>query len=708
VKTKWQKKDLIAEEVRDLSVRYDLSLLEASILLRRGVSQPADLLFHLEDDLRFLPGPFLFQAMEDVVDRLAGARDDEEAVLVFGDRDVDGITSTVVLVEGFTAFGLKVDWRVPQGDEAYGLTVEAVEAFAEAGGGLIVTVDCGISNTKEIARAAELGIDVLVFDHHVAPEELPVALAVINPKVPGEPYPTKAMAACAVASKVIWALRFSQTPLYNQRMCVLHCHQEEEGLVVEAVRLVNLTERRRLRLVFNDKSGTQDLQTLVDFLQNQEIFVFDEKAQTRLLRQLFGPGVEIGLFDLAPEIRKAFPSLGGLDFRTVKAKSRLPRYLPGAGDLDILISLFTSSVFKAYPELGADFLPVLDLVALGTLADLMPLEGENRILVKLGMQTLNATRREGLRVLLLRLKLLGKPLTTTDVSWHLTPTINAAGRLGFPEKAVELLLTTDDARRKVLAEELDGLNQQRRQMSAAAWDQVLPEARASLEAHHEALVLVISSTIPRGITGILASRLMATFGVPALVLTRQEGRAVGSLRANRGFATRRFLDTFADLFTDYGGHDQAAGFNLPEDKLAEFSARVAQVLPQFPLGDDTQAVLDIDAEIPAAFFTPELILTVDKLEPYGEGHRPLVFAARNLTIVALDLVGKQGAQHVRMTLDAGATKWPAIFFNALERLEAGEFQRGDRVDVAFHLSRNTFQGQEKLQLNLLDVRQVAG
>jgi len=153
----WNKKELIAEEVRTLAARYDLGLLEASILLRRGIADGESLLSYLEDDLRFAPNPYLFGDMEDVVDRLTGARDDEEAVLVFGDRDADGITSTVILVEGFQELGLKVEWRVPQGDAAYGLTLEAVETFAEAGGGLIVTIDCGISNVKEIERARQLG-----------------------------------------------------------------------------------------------------------------------------------------------------------------------------------------------------------------------------------------------------------------------------------------------------------------------------------------------------------------------------------------------------------------------------------------------------------------------------------------------------------------------------------------------------------------------
>ena len=704
----WNKKELNAEEVRTLAARYDLDLLEASILLRRGIADGEALLSYLEDDLRFTPNPFLFRDMEDVVDRLAGARDDEEVVLVFGDRDADGITSTVILVEAFREAGLRVEWRVPQGDDAYGLTLEAVETFAAAGGGLIVTIDCGISNGKEIALAAELGIDVLVFDHHVAPEELPGALAFINPKIPGETYPFASLAACAVASKVAWALRFAATPLYNQHMCLLHCRQLEEGLLVEAVRLVNLTERKRLRLIFNKNSSTADLALLVSFLQDQEIFVFDERVQLRLLRQLFGSGVEIGVFDLAPQIRTAFPSLAGLGFEEVKAKSRLPRYRPETGDLDILVSLFTSSVYKAFPSLGADFLPILDLVALGTLADLMPLEGENRILVKLGMQSLNTTKREGLRALLMRLKMLGKPLSTTDVSWSLTPVINASGRLGCPEKAVELLLTDDEERRRVLAAELENLNHQRRQLGATAWDHILPAARASFEALGERMTLVYDPSIARGITGILASRLMNLMGVPAVVITCQEHRCIGSLRANRGFETRRFLDAFADLFTDYGGHDAAAGFNFPDSRWPEFEARLKALLPDFPLGLEGLSQLDVDADLPQDYLKPELLNLVDKLEPYGEGCRPLVFTCRRLPIVSLDLVGKTGAQHVRLTLDGGTHKWPAIYWNALERLEKGEFAAGDTVDAAFQLSRNYFQGHEKLQMTILDLVRSAG
>ncbi|NNM67930.1 MAG: single-stranded-DNA-specific exonuclease RecJ, partial [Spirochaetales bacterium] len=537
----------------------------------------------------------------------------------------------------------------------------------------------------------------------VPPQEPPPALVIIDPKTPGETYPFAHLSATAVVAKLVWALRFAATPLYNQRLCLLNAYRDETGLVVEACRIVNLVETKRFRWVYDEKSTSNDLTLLVSFLQDQEIYVFDERAQLKLLRQLFGAGVEIGLFDLAPGIVKVFPALAGLSFAEIRAKSRLPRYNAEAGDLDILLSLFVSSVYKTFPNLGAEFLPVLDLVALASLADLMPLENENRILVRLGMQTLNKTRRPGLRALLMRLRLLGRPLSTTDVSWQLTPVLNAAGRMGEPGTAAGLLLSTDEAERKALAERLETLNQQRKQASLAAWDVVLPPARSFYEASGGLLALVRDPAIPRGITGILASRLMNTLGAPALVMTHQGERIVGSLRTNRGFQTRQFLDAFADLFTDYGGHAQAAGFHLPLDRAGEFQARLEAVLPNFSLDAAAEAVLEIDAEVPLEYLKAELIQVVDLLEPYGEGNRPLIFVARGLLVLDLDLMGKSGAAHARLTLDAGAAKWPAIWWNALEFLERHEFGVGDRVDVAFNLGRNFYQGQESLQLTVLDL-----
>lgn len=707
---KWIKQDISTPEVRSLAERYDLDLLSAAIFLRRGLKDPGDLKFFLEDDLRFTHNPFLFKDMERAVDRLVAARDEGEKVLVFGDRDADGITSTVILVESLRSFGLEVDWRVPEGDEPYGLTCHAVQSFSTSGGTLILTVDCGISNFKEVEEANSLGVDVIILDHHGAPDKLPDAFAIINPKVEGEPYPFQHLAACGVAAKLAWALLFTTVELYDQSFCLLHCTLvSSEVLHIDAVKMVNLLEVKRLHLEWGPQASTNDKYALAEFVMGQEILVYGAPQQTGYLKSFFGRSAEIALTDLAPQMAKAFPGLSGLAFAELRAKSRLGRYQDGIPtDLDILISLFTSYLYRAHPALGKGFSRILDLVAMGTLADMMPLEGENRILVKQGLDTLNSTDRPGLQALLLKHKLLGRKFSAADVSWQVTPIINAAGRLGFPQKAVELLLTTEPALREELAQTLVNLNQERRQLSLQSWDKVYPLATRCFEDRGGQLVLVYDESIPRGITGITATRIMNTFGVPALVLTRHNERIIGSLRSNRGFETRRFLDSFADLFTDYGGHNAAAGFSLPALDYSKFETRLWKILPSFPLGPDGAQDLVIDAELPIEFLNPEIEKVLNRFEPAGEGHRSLIFVIRGAKVEQLDLVGKEGSPHVKMLLGIGTLKWPAIYWNAVDKVESRQIREGAVIDLAFHIQRNWYQNRESLQLQVLDVQTPKG
>lgn len=705
---KWTKKDLAPEEVRALAQGFGLDLLQAAVLVRRGVQRPEDLAFFLEEDLRYTHNPFLFSQMEDVVDRLLAARDDEEQVLIYGDRDADGITSTVILVESFRRNGLNPEWRLPAGDEPYGLTEAAVRDFAGRGGTLIVTVDCGISNFKEIDLARDLGVDVLVFDHHAAPDALPPALAIINPKVPGERYPWPHLAACGVAAKVAWALRFASLEhLYNHPFCLLHVRELEEGgpgLEVEAVRLINLLPAKSLRLIFRteDPRAASDLPVLVDFLRGQEILVWGAAVQKERLQRLFGRA-EIHLTDMAVTLAETFPALRGQDLAGVRARSRMVRYRSGgSSDLDVLTSLFISYLYKSHPVLAQEYQQSLDLVALGTLADLMPLENENRILVKQGMQVLLSGRRPALQMLLAKQGLSGKRVSTADVSWYLIPLINASGRLGHPQVAADLLLSAEAREQDLLVGALWDLNKERRQLSEGAWDSVLAEGRRSYEVNGR-MAVVKDASLPRGITGLLAGRLLGALGAPALVMTAQNEGWVASLRVPKGFETRRFLESFADLFTDFGGHDAAAGFHLPQARLEEFQTRLPEVLPSFSWTAGEEE-LSVDAELTPDYMTPALLDLVDLLEPYGEGNRPLVLVLRQAAVETVELVGKNGARHLKLLINCGSFKWPAMYWNGAEKAEAGLVKAGERLDLAFHVGRNFYSNREGIQLTLLDLR----
>ena len=222
----WNLKDVSKEKVAELERRYGLDAISASIFARRGITEGKDILYFMEDDLRFQQNPFSFTEMEAAVDRINDAIEEKEKILIFGDKDVDGVTATTVLYEYLVSAGADVRYRLPQGNDAYGLSIEAVDDFAADYGSLIITVDCGISNTKEVAHAVELGMDVIVTDHHEPQEELPAPAIILDPKCAGLVHRNffRDISGCAVAYKLVSALRFSKSPSPCWMSCLRAAH----------------------------------------------------------------------------------------------------------------------------------------------------------------------------------------------------------------------------------------------------------------------------------------------------------------------------------------------------------------------------------------------------------------------------------------------------------------------------------------------------
>ena len=618
---RWVKREAAASVVKELAAKYGVDILAASILARRGVMAPEDILYFLEEDPRYLHNPFLFEGMEDAVDRILLARDEGERVLVFGDRDADGVASTVIVTEALRELGIASSWKVPSANESYGLTLAAVEEFAalvkssalgketgeEGGaglggsaGGLIITVDCGISNHDEVARAGELGIDVIVLDHHLlkAPEA-PEALAVIDPKLEDSGYPFRDLAGCGVAYKLVCALKFAKTGLYKQQIALLNVRPVNDAYLIEAVRLSNLVETGRIRETI--VPGMVDLEKtrLVPFLQGRQIFVWGAETQKKLLAKALGSGTEVHFYDLAPEIGEVIGSTKGSSLLRLKELSKIGRYREdGFEEIDVFETVFVSFALKKAAWFGEDDLSLLQLVALGTIADLMPLRNENRILVKRGLQALNMKPRPGAAELLEKLGLSGKLIGAVEAAWQITPVINAAGRMGSAETAVRLFLGEDAAQRASLSETLIGMNQDRRKLGSDSWEMLYPLAQESLAKHGEKLVVVGHEDVHRGITGVIASRMTNVFSVPAVVASFQaDGTVVGSVRSARGFNIGSFLEASAELFIDYGGHDAAAGFSLQAKDWPEFLRRAEAYVEAIEL-DSGEEILEIDAELP--------------------------------------------------------------------------------------------------------------
>jgi single-stranded-DNA-specific exonuclease len=703
---KWEKRDISPGTVKDISSKYGCDLLTASILARRGILAGEDICYYLEDDPRYLRNPFLLPGMEDAVDRILAAMEEKERVLVFGDRDVDGITGTALMTGFLRSRGLEVSWRLPMGDEPYGLSIKAVEEFAANYGTLIITVDCGISNHAETARAGELGVDVIITDHHNPQETIPNALAIVNPKLPGASYPFRDLAGCGVAYKLASALRFAlKSELYGQNVCLLNIRPVNEAWIVEAVKLRNLTMLSSLSETVVPGMVSIGNTRLPAFLEGQQILVWDEPLQKRSLAKIFGSSVEFHMLDIAPEIGRDIPAAAGKSLLRIKELSRIARYSEKeSGELDVFVNLFIAFTRKRGNYFSADDAEELQLACLGTLADIMPLKDENRIIVRRGLGSLMEKPRPGIAELLFKLDLAGRRIGTQDISWQLNPAINSAGRMGNPEKAAALFLETEGSRRDVLAEDIIVMNADRKKLGGDIWSIVEPQAAGNLKTFSDRLALAWGDAIPRGVTGIMANRLLGRFKVPSMAASFGAELITGSLRSAKGYDLRFLLEPCADLLLDWGGHDCAAGFSMEKKNWEVFLDRLKTASYSMELKDASgEENLVVDAELPLNYLTPDILKIVDRFEPYGEENEPLNFLARGLKISDISLMGKTEIRHVKLTLDTGKHRWPAVYWQAAEKVKR-EFDLGDRVDLVFTVGRNFFNGNETPQLVVMDLK----
>ncbi len=700
----WDKAAIDSDEVKVLAETYGLDLLAATIMVRRKILDPPAICYFLEDDLRFLHNSFSFKQMEVAVDRINTAIEGGEKVFVFGDRDVDGITSTALLVEILRELGGVVDWAVPTGDEAYGLSKSVVESAYKSGATLLITVDCGISNFEEIELAREKLIDTIVVDHHNPQGTTPDALALLNPKMIDGGYPFKDLAGCGVVFKLCWALLFSKTSYFGSTITLLNIRPINNSYVLEGVKLRNLVEIERFTETLVPGIITYEKSRTAEFLSGEDVCVYDLELQKDQLEKIFGNKVSVTLTDIMPALVDIYPRVAGQSLLKVRAKSRVARYSqPPLDELGMLISLATSLILKTENLLTEQVEQKLDLVALATLADIMPLSDENRIFVKRGMIRINSRTRPAIAELLFRAGLSGKTIGTREVAWNIAPIINSAGRMGQPDKAVRLLLTESQDERAELAAAIFGLNKLRKKKEEKIWDTVLADARKSLESCDDKFVYVSASFIDRGITGLLASRLVKTFNVPAVVIAQLKERAVGSMRSPHQYSIKEFLTQFEDLLVDFGGHDFAAGFTMSPERLPQFEERFFSVIKELETIQKEEEVIKIDAEVPPEYLTPDIWRIVEFFEPYGEANPPLRFLTRGLTISSVEYFGKKGPTHLKLLLETRQFKWPAILWNGAKRME-GKFSAGERIDVVYRVTRSAFQGQEVFQLIIQDIK----
>lgn len=708
--TKYNKKSVSLQQINPLCEKYGIEQILASIFVRRGVTTGKDLLYFLEDDLRFQHEPFYFSTMEDAVERIMSAKEEGEKILVFGDSDVDGITSTAILFGYLKEAGYDVQWRLPLGDDPYGLSIKAVDDFAAQEGTLIITVDCGISNFEEIAHANDLGIDVIITDHHNPPETLPEAIIVLDPKTSDSNYPFPEISGAAVAYKLVSALRFAQSDFYNAEICILEINENEADKTfdVDCIKIKNLTCVKELHeKIIPGRTSIYDLK-LPYFLQGQLIYAWDVAKTKEILTSIFGSGVEFMLNDLCLEVSKVMPGLRFKTSQELKSISKIGKYIDSENTIirslyNLYVSYCKHVISKQKPQQAENERRDLQLVGLAALADIMPMKNENRVFVRQGIASIKKDGpRPGLREILSLLRLNPETITSTDLSWNVIPALNATGRLGQPDVALKMLLSEDARERENLADEIMLLNNKRKQLVQDTAFHVHDKAAKSVEEHQNKLCVVVDESIHSGLTGLFAARLMQDFGVPGIAVTFVEDICIGSIRSNRGFISTTFLDSFGeDFFINHGGHNYAAGFSFNRDKLETFLAKIKQAVPSINLSEESEAI-DIDAEIPTEYLTPEVFALLDTFEPYGNENPELVFLTKNTKISDAMLVGKKDPMHLKLTFDCGKIKVPGMFWSQGDRLKQ-DIQVNTNCDILYTMSRNYFNGMVTNQVILKDL-----
>lgn len=532
----------------------------AKILAGRNLTTFEECKAFFRPDLSQFHDPFSFEHMERAVPRIVEGIKRKEKIVVYGDYDVDGVSSTVLMVKVLRLLGADCEYLLPHRlTDGYGISECGIRQIAELGAKLIISVDCGITAAYETALARQLGMDVIITDHHEPKDNLPAAFAILNPKVHTSTYPDKNLAGVGVALKLCQALA-----LYTGR-------------------------------------GEQ------------------------LWR------------------------------------------------------------------------PFLDIVALGTAADIVPLTGENRVIARFGFDLLNNSPNVGLKALIDLQGISGKKISTSEVVFQLAPCINAGGRLGDPTRGVELLLTEDSSNALQIAQELREVNLERRALDNAVAQEAITWIEQNCTLDNSYALVMGKENWHVGVIGIVASKLVDRFHRPSILFSiGEDGIARGSGRSIPGLHLLDALNECSDILEAFGGHAAAAGMSIRSEKIDLFRERINSVIGEKVSPDDLVPQVVADAEINLSQISPRFFRIVNEMAPFGPGNmRPVLFCKNLKHKCAPRIVGQN---HIKMLLTGEGISMDAIGFNFGDRFE--DICRASDISLAFSLDENVWNGRVSLQMKV--------
>lgn len=558
MKKKWNFYEVEETKINEIANKYNISKLLARILINREITSDEEIRIFLEPTRNDFYNPFLLPDMEKAVDRIIEAINNNEKVMLYGDYDVDGITSVTVLKKFLNERGLETGFYIPNRlEEGYGLNKEAIKKIIEQKYTLIITVDCGISGIEEIEECNRLGIQTIVTDHHEQADVLPNAYAVVDAKRKDNIYPFRELAGVGVVFKLIQAISIK----------------------------LNLDEK--------------------------------------------------------------------------------------------------------------EYLKYLDIVAVGTISDIVPLVNENRVIAKLGLMLIKMTKNIGLRELIIASNF--KQIDSNTVSFGIAPRINACGRMGHQEEALDLFLTENIQEARNITSKLNSYNQERQEIEGNIYKQALQKLQEDGIKDKNTIVLGGDNWY-HGVIGIVASKLTESFFKPTILICFEGEVGKGSGRSVPGFDLHEALNYSEEYLEKFGGHAMAVGLTVKKENFENFKAKfeeiaqkknVKQILP----------TIKIDGEISKNDLKLETIEELKKLEPFGEKNERPQFLYKGVKINSIRALSE--GKHLKLSIKDDNQLVEVIGFN-LGKL-ADEFLIGDKVDIVGNLEINEYNGIKKVQINLKDI-----
>ena len=554
--------------VKELMTKLNISEITAKVLYHRGITtvKEAEIFLDPENKQEF-NDPFLMKDMDKAVDRIIKAIDNEEKIVIYGDYDVDGMTSSSIMFRALKRLGAAIDFYIPSRDEGYGFNVPALQKIIDSGASLLISVDCGISNVKEIEEVKGY-IDFIVTDHHLPSDPINNAVAVLDPHQEGCEYPDKNLCGAGVAFKLCQALNMK---------------------------------------------------------------------------------------------------INNIEYQ--------------------------------------DYLTDLDLVALATVADIVPIVGENRKIVYIGLKQMEKTENIGLQALMEAANILGKKLNTNHLGFKLGPRLNATGRLASASQGVKLLITEDEMEAKAIANFLESENEERKNIENRIIEEANNKYRELRTEHGGDMssIVVADENWHPGVIGLAASRLLERHYLPTIVISIDGEYARGSCRSINTLHMKEALDNFKDYFTQYGGHAAAAGFTIKTEDLKKFAADFDNYVKEKLTKEENEKineedfipVQNVDAFIHPSELTIQLANEIEKIEPFGVGNPRPVFACKNVNAVSPKVMG-QDKNHLSFYVKGidGNSNIRAISWNKAAFLPLIE---NESIDIIFLPEKNEFNGEVTVQ-----------